>query len=47
MNEDFDKIPEKVKMDMIGALIFGIVLVIAMLVLLIWVLNKAYSRRDE
>jgi type IV secretory pathway TrbD component len=32
---------------MIGVLIFGILLVIAMLGLLIWVLNKAYARKDE
>jgi hypothetical protein len=32
---------------MIGVLIFGILLVFAMLILLIWVLNKAYARKDE
>jgi type IV secretory pathway TrbD component len=32
---------------MIAVLIFGILLVMVMLGLLIWVLNKAYARRDE
>jgi flagellar biogenesis protein FliO len=28
-------------------LVFGIIIVLAMLGLLIWVLKKAYSRKDE
>jgi type IV secretory pathway TrbD component len=32
---------------MVAVLIFGIILVLGMLGLLIWVLSKAYTRRDE
>jgi heme/copper-type cytochrome/quinol oxidase subunit 4 len=33
--------------NMVGVLIFGLLIVFGMLGLLIWVLRRAYSRRDE